>query len=171
MTEASRSTTHFRFGQYRVQAPGTGYAASTQALTPLVGLKASLQVGHGDVPVAEVAADVPGGGSGAAAMALAVRSHHSAITAFSSAGYAASTQALTPLVGGLRPVSLPSLNGLWFRSRYRKSGFSWWGLLSGLGLWRCAPVLRPGHDLRVAHSSLFSSEIATAKPTKESPER
>ena len=51
-------------------------------------------VGHGDVPVAEVAAYVPGGGSGAAAMALAVRSHHSAITAFSSAGYAAAMQAL-----------------------------------------------------------------------------
>ena len=51
-------------------------------------------VRHGDVPVAEVASYVPGGGSGAAAMALAVRSQHSAITAFSSAGYAAAMQAL-----------------------------------------------------------------------------
>ena len=46
------------------------------------------------MPVAEVASYVPGGGSGAAAMALAVRSLHSAITAFSSAGYAAAMQAL-----------------------------------------------------------------------------
>ena len=50
-------------------------------------------------------------------MALAVRSHHSAITAFSSAGYAASLQAMIPLVGQAlphRPVVSISMPKVWF---------------------------------------------------------
>ena len=71
-----------------------------------------------------------------AAMALAVRSHHSAITAFSSAGYAASMQALTPLVGQSPPSPACGFDldaeSLVFHG----------GLLSGPGLWGCAPALR-----------------------------